>query len=111
MGEELAAGHPLPVDVAAERVAHPAVKAGQAHAGGDGVDDVFRLDGRERAAGPDRHDQRQPGETGGVIERAQRVGHLHLEAAGGEFGCEQIGALFRFVAIPATPDDEGIFHR
>ena len=109
MGDPLAAAHELIVDAVAERVAHAAVIAGEAdaasHCGGQ-VLDLFLFDLRHR---DDRHDEAHVGDRR-IGEGLGGVFDIDLEVVLLEHLGDDMRALLRLMAAPASPDDERFAH-
>jgi hypothetical protein len=106
MGDPLSAGDELIAGIVAECVAHPAVASADACAALDGGHDRALLLLRELAAGPYRDDQTQFAQFLDVVEAAQRIGNVDLEALFLEHALKDCRDFFGLMPIPSAPDDQ-----
>lgn len=105
MAEKLPAGHPLVIDGAAKRIAHAAVKTGDAHSADHGIDQIVFLIGAELPTGPKGYDQVQCFQALGIFQHLEPVCHLHLETPLGQFAGEEFSALDGLMTVPTALKD------
>src|SRR5277367_3080438 len=109
MRNPLATTHKLVVNALSKGVAHAAMIAGEPHAAADGGGEVLDLLLLDLRHSHDRHDEAHVDDAR-IGEGFGRVLDVDLEVLVLEHLYEDMGALFRLVAAPSTPDNQRFTH-